>query len=237
MISGKNVSIGTILWRILKQPLAQDLSYESAAEYAIEYLRLIGAPLSFIDEIVKIEINNYKALLPKNLLQINGIKYSEKECDASVAMRYASNIYHNDLKNDQNEYSQYEEYTYITQNNIITISLPKGFITISYKAISTDEHGYPLVPDNESFKMGLEYYILHRHLEGLWSMGKITDKVFSYYEQKRHFYSGQASTSLMVQGFDQLETMANAINRMIVQTNPRENFYKNFGVNEVIKQH
>lgn len=236
MVTGNNISIGNILWKVLKQPIVQDLKYEDAAEYAIEYLRLIGAPLAFEDKVTRIKLNNYKGLLPSNLITLKGIEYADCECNGGIAMRYASNIYHTDIENDRNCKNTTEEYTYITQNNIITTSMKVGWVNISYNAIATDEFGYPLIPDNESFKVGLEYYIIHRTLEGLWSMGKITDKVFQYYEQKRHYYSAQATNSMTIKNMDQMETMMNAINRMIVDVNPQETFYKNFGIREVIKR-
>jgi hypothetical protein len=237
MVTGATVSIGNILWKVLKQPIVQDLKYEDAAEYAIEYLRLIGAPLSFEDKVIRIKLNSYKAPLPCNLINIRGIVYSDCECDGGIAMRYASNIYHTDIKNDVDHGDICKEYTYITQNNVITTSMKDGWINISYSAIATDEFGYPLIPDNESFKVGLEYYIIHRTLEGLWSMGKITDKVFQYYEQKRHYYSAQATNSMTIKNMDQMETMFNALNRMIVDVHPQETFYKNFGAREIIKKH
>ena len=237
MVTGKNISVGNILWKVLKQPIVQDLKYEDAAEYAIEYLRLIGAPLSFEDKVIRIKLNNYKGVLPPNLISLRGIEYSDSECTGGIAMRYASNIYHTDIKNDRDCDDYYKEYTYITQNNIITTSMKDGWINISYSAIATDDFGYPLIPDNESFKVGLEYYIIHRTLEGLWSMGKITDKVFQYYEQKRHYYSAQATNSMTIKNLDQMETMMNAVNRMIVDVNPQETFYKNFGVKEVTKRY
>ena len=233
MITGRTISIGNILWKVLKQPIVQDLKYEDAAEYAIEYLRLIGAALSFEDRVTRIKLNSYKAPLPPNIINIRGIKYSNCECDGGVAMRYASNIYHTDINGCE---PGGQEYTYITQNNVLTTSMKDGWVNVSYSAISTDDFGYPLIPDNESFKVGLEYYIIHRTLEGLWSMGKITDKVFQYYEQKRHYYSAQATNSMTIKNMDQMETMFNALNRMIVDVNPHQTFYKNFGVKEIIKQ-
>ena len=233
MITGRTVSIGNILWKVLKQPIVQDLKYEDAAEYAIEYLRLIGAALSFEDKVVRIQLNNYKGLLPVNLITLKGVEYADCECNGGIAMRYASNIYHTDINNCE---PGFQEYTYITQNNTVTTSIKDGWINVSYSALATDDFGYPLIPDNESFKVALEYYIIHRTLEGLWSMGKVTDKVFQYYEQKRHYYSAQATNSMQIKNMDQMETMFNAINRLIIDVNPHETFYKNFGVKEIIKQ-
>ena len=234
MMTGRSVSVGNILWKVLKQPIVQDLKYEDAAEYAIEYLRLIGAPLSFEDKVIRIKLSNYKGMLPPNLISLRGIAYSDCECDGGIAMRYASDIYHTAITGCE---PGGQEYTYITQNNVVTTSMKDGWINISYSAIATDDFGYPLIPDNESFKVALEYYIIHRTLEGLWSMGKITDKVFQYYEQKRHYYSAQATNSMTIKNMDQMETMFNALNRMIVDVNPHQTFYKNFGVKEIIKRH
>lgn len=236
MMTGTTTTIGSILWKVLKQPIVQDLKYEDAAEYAIEYLRLIGAALSFEDKVTRIKLNNYKASLPSNLINIRGISYSKDECDSGMAMRYASDIYHTNT-NDSTGCNIFQEYTYITQTNVLTTSIKDGWVNISYSAISTDEFGFPLIPDNESFKVGLEYYIIHRTLEGLWSMGKVTDKVFQYYEQKRHYYSAQATNSMTIKNMDQMETMFNALNRMIIDVNPQQTFYKNFGIKEIIKQH
>ena len=72
MMTGRTVSVGNILWKVLKQPIVQDLKYEDAAEYAIEYLRLIGAALSFEDKVTRIKLNSYKGLLPANLINIKG---------------------------------------------------------------------------------------------------------------------------------------------------------------------
>jgi hypothetical protein len=235
MFNGKLISVGSILWKVLRQPIAADLTYDQAAEYVLEFLRLIGAPLSYIDKVERLELVSYKTAIPQNLITIRGVRYvGENECElgsGGIAMTYATDIYHMDPED-----CNLTEYTYVTQSCVLTASVKEGFIDISYKAIATDEYGYPLIPDNESYSMGLEYYILHRHLEPLWTMGKIQDKVFSYYEQKRHWYLAQASTALTIQGPDHLEAIMNGLNRIIISVNSHENFYRNFGDKERFKQ-
>lgn len=252
-MNGKSISIGNILWRVLRQPIAEGLTIEQASEFALEYLRLINAPLIFNDVVTNppLELVEYKTILPDNLLNIKGVQYFRDSCSEGISMRYATDIYHVDLKSEknynhkENVYESYDpyindcsEYTYITQNCNIITSQRKGFVRISYKAIATDENNYPLIPDNESIKMGLEYYILHRFMEPLWVMGKIQDKVFSYIEQKRHWYLGQAASSSIISSPDHLESIMNGLNRLIINTSAFENGYKNFGVKErIIKYH
>ena len=42
-------SLGEILWKVLRNPLCQELTYEEAAEYALEFLKLLGAPFIYLD--------------------------------------------------------------------------------------------------------------------------------------------------------------------------------------------
>lgn len=234
MVNGKLVSIGEIIWRVLRNPLAQDLSYEQAAEFAIEFIRLVGAPLSFIDEVQSLELNEYKTYLPSNLINIRGVRYTGLDgCSDPIALRYATDLYHTSHKDERCP----SEYTYVVQNCVLISSIKEGYVEISYHAIATDDKGFPLIPDNESYKMGLEYYILDRYLEPLWMIGKITDKAFNYIKQERHWFLAQAENSMKLQGIDQLESMMNSLNRLIIQDQSHETFYKNFGHKEYIKKY
>lgn len=243
MTNGNHKSLGFILWRVLKNPLCQDLTYEEAAEYALEYIRLLGAPMAYIDKTEPLQLKMYKAELPCDILNIRGVRYSNCTFPTgdAIAMRYASNIYH--TNND--EFSNFDgyrdgiigEYTYIVQKGIIITSKCDGYVEISYKGIALDEDGYPLVPDDEKVVLGMEYYIMHRYLEPLWMMGKITDKVFEYIQQKRYWYAGAADASLRSINPDQMETIVNGINRLIVNTTAHQNFYKNLGQKEYIKRY
>ena len=233
MINGLQISLGNIIWKVMRNPLALDLTYEQAAEFALEFIRLVGTPLIYIDELKKLEIVNYKTAIPSNVINVRGIRYlGVNGCQDPIAMRYATDLYHNNQDEDN-----ITEYTYTLQNCVITTSQKEGFIEISYKALSVDEHGYPLIPNNESFKYGLEYFILHRHVEPLWMMGKVQDKVFQYLGQQRDWYLGQADTSTKLQGMDQLESMMNSLNRIIIQDQSYDTFYKNFGQKEYLKKY
>lgn len=237
MINGKSISLGNVIWRVMRNPLAVELTYEQAAEFALEFIKLVGTPLTFIDEVKKLELNNHKVQIPHNVINVRGIRYIGSDgCDSGVAMRYATDLYHNSELND-GESDLSREFTYTLQNCVITTSMKEGFVEISYHAINVDDDGFPLIPDNESFKMGLEYYILDRYIEPMWMMGKITDKVFNYIKQERHWFLGQAETSTRLQGIDQLESIMNGLNRLIIQDQSHSSFYKNFGEKEITKKY
>lgn len=235
MTNSNYKSLKSILWTLLKNPLCQDLSYEDAAEWALECIKLLGAPVIYLNKIQIIELEMYKAGLPCDLLYIEGVKYlSSHDCETSQVMRESSNIYHLDTSEFQGNNS---ELTYSIQNGVIFTSREDGCIELAYKAIATDEEGYPLIPDNQKIELALEYYILSRYLEPLWLMGKIQDKAFEYIQQKRYFYIPSAQNGANMLSVDKMETVMNGLNRLIVNTNAHSNTFKNFGVKEQIKKY
>lgn len=238
MTNGNYISLGTILWKVLKNPLCAELSYNEAAEYTLEFLKLVGAPSLFLDKNEYINIEQYKGLLPCDILYIEGIRYILNECcnNKNIAMRESSNIYHLNSNEFESIKEEQNEFTYKLQNGIIFTSIEKGIIEISYKGIATDEEGFPLIPDNQNVLLGLEYYIISRYLEPIWLIGKITDKAFEFINQKRYFYTASASTSCQMPSIDKLETIMNGLNRLIINDQAHKNFFKNFGEKEKIKR-
>lgn len=231
MINGNFTSVGEILWRVTKHPIMQDVSFEEAAEHALHFIKILQIPFSMRNEVFNVTIEEHKGFLPKNIVTINQVKYTP-DCDSNCeySMTYASNSFHPTSEID-------DDYSYTIQDCVITTSKKDGVAIVSAKVLVLDENGFPMIPDNESFKMALEYYVVHRHLETLWALGKVPDKVFQYFEQKRHFYVGQAENSMKIANMDHAQTLANGINRIIINTLAHDNFYKNFGTREYIKRY
>ncbi len=237
MYNGQTVSLKEILWKTLNHPLAADLTYEIAAESAIECLRLIGAPLLFEDKVTdpKLIVENHKALLPANIIELRGVRLIQKDDypeRSAIALRHATDIYHKSKNKNT-----LEEFTYTTQNGVIYTSFPDGCIEVSYKALSCDKDGFPLIPDNVKVKLAIRYYILYEYLAPLADIGKITDKAFHRIEYNSNWYMGAAQTSMQLQSMDHLESAMNAINRIIVNTDLHKQFYKGSGEKERIKRY
>lgn len=223
MINGKYISLGELLWKLMRNPLLEDLDYEEAAFHTIGVLKLIGAPLLFEDVVEKLTVVNHKAYIPENVLTVKGVRSN------GVPLRYATDVYHTVGEECP------KEMTYVLQNCVLITSFSSGELEISYKAIVTDEQGYPMIPDNESVKRAIEYEIQMQYLESFWAMGKVTDKFFQYIQQQRDWYVGQATNSGVLQGVDQLESVMNGLNRLIINDQAFTNFYKHFGNKERIK--
>jgi hypothetical protein len=165
--------------------------------------------------------------------------------DHFIAMREATDVYHFDPNEHENEQDtefnlrgnhRRSEFTYKVQRGIIFTSMKDGCVEIAYKGIAVDEDGFPLIPDNEKVCIAMEYYILSRYLEPLWLMGKLTDKAFEYIQQKRYFYMPSAFTALQMPNEDMLESTMNSINRLILSKTMHEKFYKKMGEQERIRK-
>lgn len=107
--------------------------------------------------------------------------------------------------------------------NYIQTSFDCGFIRIHYWAIPVDSTGYPMIPDNESFKQALEWHVIRRLIGSGYE-----HKVFSYQMAEemceKYFARGMAEVS-----YPTPETMAR-INRATVRLIPPYNFYEDFFV-------
>ena len=249
MTNGNYISLGRIMWKILKNPLASELTYEECAEYALEFIKLLGAPTAYETKTFSTDLVSYKAELPCDIIKIDGVRYLDSNNDGQkgsfIAMREATNTYHIDPAEHQNEQDtefdlrgnhRRSEFTYKIQKGIIFTSMREGCIEIAYKGLMLDEDGYPLIPDNETVMIGMEYYVLNRYLEPLWMMGKVTDKAFDYIQQKRYFYMPSAYTALQMPNEDMMESMMNSINKLIINTTAHQNFFKKMGEKERIRK-
>jgi len=71
---------------------------------------------------------------------------------------------------------------YFIKPGWMVINKPKGFIKIAYKAIPTDERGYPLIPDLASYQEAIYWYVMMKLTFPKWVNGTIGGN--SKYAQK-----------------------------------------------------
>ena len=224
-------TIEDIMWRLSRIPQVKNITLEEVAEFTEDLLRLINVPQSLVTETGVFEIIDYKAQLPSCIQDVLGVRLIEDNC--KVALTYSANPYHTSKHNSECD----NDFTYVLQGCNVITSFSEGLIEVSYKKLPVDNKGFPMLPDEESFKRALVYEIRLRYAEPLWEMGKVTDKAFNRIQQERDWYVGQASTVLKTVNYDQMDMMVKGVNRLIVDTRPRETFFKGFGKTEKIKRH
>lgn len=228
-------TIEDIMWRLSRIPQIKNITLEEVAEFTEDLLRLINIPASLISDTDVFKVEDYKAQLPSCIQDVMGVRLIENNC--KIALTYSANPYHTSKHNNDCDNVCDNDFTYILQGCNIITSFSEGRIEVSYKKLPVDDKGFPMIPDEESFKRALVYEIRLRYSEPLWEMGKMTDKAFHRIQQERDWYVGQSQSKLAIINYDQMDMMVKGVNRLIVDTRPRETFFKGFGKSEKIKRH
>ena len=98
---------------------------------------------------------------------------------------------------------------YTINNNYIKLNVKEGYIRLVYSAMPLDIDGYPLVPDESSFRDALYWYIVTHLYYPDWVLGTIRDRVFEHAESKWRFYAKQAYAVSLLPDIAQLESIKN----------------------------
>lgn len=198
------INIKVILDRILRHPLMQDLSLETAVDYTIDFMKIVGMPRMFTEKVVRITIDKYRALLPCDYYQTIQVRIP-----GGHALVYSTDSFHMSNKGNSS--------TYKIQGNIIYTSIESGELELAYLAISTDADGYPLLPDNSSFTRALELYIKKQWFTILFDLGKITSAVLQNTQQEYAWAVGDCQSEFNRMSIDQMEAFSNSWRTMILR--------------------
>ena len=182
----------------------QDLSLETAVDYTIDFMRIVGMPRMFTEKVVRIPIDKYRALLPCDYYQTIQIRIP-----GGHALVYSTDSFHTGTTGNSS--------TYKIQGNIIDTSTESGELELAYLAISTDADGYPLLPDNSSFTRALELYIKKQWFTILFDLGKITSAVLQNTQQEYAWAVGDCQSEFNRMSIDQMEAFSNSWRTMILR--------------------
>ncbi len=108
-------------------------------------------------------------------------------------------------------------YTYRINNSFIETNFETGYVELSYTSFVTDEHGFPMIPDDVAFEKAIEWYIIERLDYKKWRMGEIPDKVYYNSEAECSWYIQKAQYKADIPSIDRMESLKN----MLLSTNPK----------------
>lgn len=225
-------SIRLIMDRITRHPLLEDIPFETVVDYAAEFMKIVGTPPSFLEKVAKIDINDYRGILPCDYYQVIQVRIIDKD-KRMGAFRYSTDSFH--MSNIKPEHGGL---TYKIQGTCIFTSIEKGQIEMAYMAIPLDDEGYPLIPDNSSYSRALELYIKLQRFTILFDEGKINPQVLSNTQQQYAWAVGQAQTDLIRPTIDQMEAISNMWNKLLPDsTKDHDHGYLHEGTKEHIITH
>lgn len=223
------INLQEIASRLTRHPLMIDLTFEAIIQYTIDFIGTLGLPPIYLDKVVTVDIDNYRASLPCDLVAIRQVKDSKN----NISLRATTDTFH--LLHEENESIKRQEGTFKTQGNIIYTSFKKGSIDIAYRAIPVDTEGLPLIPDNSIFLKALELYIKKEWFTILFDMNKISPAVLQNIQQEYAWKVGQLNTEFTLPSISEMEAISNMMSQLIPKTNEFRKGFKSLGNREYLK--
>lgn len=214
------VNIRNILDRIYRHPLMQDLPFETAVDYAIDFMRIVGMPRMFEEKVITITIDKYQGELPVDYYKTIQLRHN------GMVLQYATDSFF--MNKD------YVSNTYKIQGNIIHTAFEKGDVELAYLSIPIDECGYPLLPDNSSFTRALELYIKKQWFTILFDLGKINPTVLSNVQQEYAWAVGDCQTEFNRMSLDQAESFYNSWRTLILRDHQHSSGFASNGNKQIL---
>lgn len=117
----------------------------------------------------------------------------------------------------------------------LVLNKQDGFVKMSYKAIATDERGYPLIPDLASYQEAVYWYVMMKlsfpkFLKGsLGGKARYNQSTYFYIQQQWNFYRNQAYAEAMMPNEGEMLSIKNEWTKLIPDWSADENFFKETG--------
>ena len=218
------VNIRELLARVTKHSMLKTVDLEEAIRYVVDFISIVGCPTFYLDKEVDITIEDYRGLMPCDLVSIVQVK--DKNTGFCLHSMTDSFTPKEDTFN--------KELTFKTQGNVILTSFRTGEITISYKALPVDETGIPLLIDNTNFLKALELYIKKEKFSDLYDEGKIREGVMIKAERDYAWAVAQCEKEFIMPSISELQSITNMWNTLIPRVREFDNGFTKLGNRQYI---
>ena len=226
MIKERNnfVNIREVLARVTSHPMLKNIDLEQAIRYTVDFISIVGLPTFYLDKEVDIPIEDYRGLMPCDLVSIVQVKDKK----TGFCMHSMTDTF------NPREYNFHTEPTFKTQGNVILTSFRTGEVTISYKALPVDETGIPLLIDNANFLKALELYIKKEKFSDLYDEGKIRDGIMGKAETDYAWAVAQCEKEFVMPSISELQSITNMLNTLIPRVTEFDNGFTELGNREYL---
>lgn len=248
MLSGKTISLKNVISKVYSGLNIKD------EDNLVNIIEWLGEAISKIKADAQLEtkqytlcVENHKAELPCDMVYLEEVDYKGRQMSKASADKL---IHHH--QSDLGLYNQYfsvdirklankcfevgQRYVYTDgeyfkiENGWFKTSFQKGEVNITYKKFPTDDEGFPLVPEEESYREALFWYVAWKYfyIKKIEASNADFNK-FNHLsleaEQKWHWYCGQAGSEALMPDLFTLEN----IKRNFISLVPKLNsFDKSF---------
>ena len=136
--------------------------------------------------------------------------------------------------------NRFEKPEYFIKPGWIVTNKRDGYIKLAYKAIATDERGYPLIPDLSSYQEAIYWYVTMKLSFSKWMKGTLGGKgvntgqnIYTYVQQQWNFYRNQAYAEAMMPTADDMQNIKNDWNKLIPDWDGDDTFFKDINKEQI----
>ena len=151
-------------------------------------------------------------------------------------MKYVERMVGDDVLHQKPEY-------FIKPGWVVT-NKDKGYIKFAYKAIATDERGYPLIPDLTSYQEAIYWYVVMKFAFPKFMSGtlsgssskyaaKFSKDTYFYIQQQWNFYRNQAYAEAMMPTADDMKNIKNDWHKLIPDYEADDTFFKDINKEQI----
>lgn len=123
-------------------------------------------------------------------------------------------------------------YQFKIDNGYIYTNFEEGFVELSYKAFITDDHGFPMIPDDQRYIEAIRWSLIEHIDYKKWRIAEISDKVYTKSEQQRDWYIASARSKADIPSVQKMEALKNMFLRSITKTTPYSDYFKYSNIGE-----
>ena len=200
MINNINlITIREVMARVLGHPMLQDVTIEQCVRHTLDFINKVGYPEIYDEKIVTVDINDYRGLLPCDLVAVILVKGG---CEV---LKQNTGVFK--FPCTQPSYNVKGRYIYTT--------FKEGKVEVAYRAIPTDDDGFPMIPDTPVFLNALELYIKWRTFIVLFDQQKISPAILQYTEKDYSAAVAQLNSEMALPSYAEMENITNMINQLI----------------------
>lgn len=214
----------------------EELDLWDLIEWCGEALDLIGAHQQYITMVEDWQVCDYRKDLPCNLISIQQISYE------GYPLKYAAGVFGPASSTDSSTYTlngdtansdnfpqvNTEEisldHRYYINDAYLVASFENGCITVSYTATKVDEDGFPMIPDEVTYKKALKSYCQMMLDRREWRRQRLSEAVYRDSQRDWEWYVRTARGKAQMPNIDKMESIKN----QWVKLKPNQNSYNNF---------
>lgn len=243
-LTDKSISFRTILAKVYRDLQLKDDEglFGDILEWAAEAMDFIGVYNQYDDKEDCVEVKNYKGEIPTDVVEIVQMFYNGMviNTDTSTSMHLKTSTdykyltpysYNQDkIKNVLLRDTKYiigSGETFQINNGWIKTSFKEGKINIVYQGLRIDKEGFPKIPDDQSYKEALYWYIVYKVTYAQARRGDINSSFYTDAYDKWNWYCNQAGANAMMPSLAQLESYKRSFISLVPDFNKFNKGFRN----------